>query len=216
MQEQEAYMMSVRLQLPDGTQVARTLLSLADIVRTMRVPDVQGRSYMELEMQTNMRPVSLGTVRLKLEITRQGDWTRQEDAFMPKDMVHTGQLYRLATCRACDFMDAGCLACSQGRATDKMVTVSLTGSLLKYHDMAHPQEGGGEVSLRDIERVEQVQQDCASFFLVFKNGGRVLTFAVPTNLGISAMDANVDMALERERAIWLHHLRLGISQASLY
>jgi len=30
------------------------------------------------------------------------------------------------------------------------------------------------------------------------------------------MDANVDMALERERAIWLHHLRLGISQASLY
>ena len=25
------------------------------------------------------------------------------------------------------------------------------------------------MSLRDIERVEQVQQDCASFFLVFKN-----------------------------------------------
>ena len=40
------------------------------------------------------------------------------------------------------------------------------------------------MSLRDIERVEQVQQDCASFFLVFKNGGRVLTFAVVCGLTI--------------------------------
>jgi hypothetical protein len=38
------------------------------------------------------------------------------------------------------------------------VTVSVTESLLKYYDMASPQEGVGEVSLRDIESVELVEQ----------------------------------------------------------
>lgn len=38
------------------------------------------------------------------------------------------------------------------------VTVSVTESRLSYYDMASPQEGVGEASLRDIESVEEVEQ----------------------------------------------------------
>jgi len=38
------------------------------------------------------------------------------------------------------------------------VTVSVTESRLSYYDMASPQEGVGEVSLRDIESVVEVEQ----------------------------------------------------------
>ena len=56
----------------------------------------------------------------------------------------------------------------------------------------------------------------ASFSLVFKHGGRILTFAVPvpTDPRFSPSDPKVDLELKRQRDLWLEPLRRVIQTNS--
>jgi hypothetical protein len=57
-------------------------------------------------------------------------------------------------------------------------------------------------------------QDYAAFSLVFKHGGRILTFAVPSDLKFSPVDPKLDLELKRRRDRWLEPLRLVIQNNS--
>ena len=178
--------------------------------------DQVGRtSEVELESEGDTKRALLAGdhVKVRMRVTRQGDWAPLMQALLAPPALKEGVLYRLAACRACGRMPSvsstgmttsrGCEACTHA-CFHKLVRVSLGPHVVSYHDLSNVDEGVGYLQICDIASVAPLPSDPAAFSVCNVYGVLVVAFALPTDVDrATGLPKDKECVLTKERDAWL-------------
>ena len=215
----------MRVIAEDGsTPVASTSFSLSHLLRMSGAPggaadsaqadQVEGTSEVELESKGDAKQALLagGHVKVRMRVTRQGNWAPLLQALLAPPALKEGVLYRLAACRACGRMPSvsstgttsrGCEACTHN-CLHKLVRVILGPHVVSYHDLSNVDEGFGCLQICDIASVAPLPSDPAAFCVSNVYGVLVVAFALPTDVDLATgLPKDKESVLTKERDAWL-------------